>query len=88
MTTSHGAAALLLGPVDDKPLAPTPAPVAAPAPASSPAPAPARSHRPRYRRNKHKPRPQPDAFDREPDGQDAAPTFGPGERIKTLKIHL
>ena len=83
---TSSAAALLLGLVDNKPQAATPAPVAAPAPA--PAPAPARSHRPRYRRNKHTPRPQPDAFDREPDGQDAAPIFGPGERIKTLKIHL
>jgi hypothetical protein len=77
-------AALLLGLVNDKPQAPAPAPVAVPAPA----PAPARSHRPRYRRNRHKRRPQPDAFDREPDGQDARSTFGPGELIKTLKIHL
>jgi len=79
---TRSAAALLLGLVDDKPQAPT----AAPAPA--PAPAPARSHRPRYRRNKRKPKALPDAFEREPDGQDTAPIFGPGERIKTLKIHL
>jgi hypothetical protein len=81
MTTSRGAAALLLGLVD----APAPAPTPAAAPMPAPAPAPARSHRPRYR---HKPqpahKPAPDTFDREPDGLDAMPTAQPGERIKVL----
>jgi len=77
-------AAALLGLLDDKP--------AASAPVPSPAPMPTRGHRPRYRRNKRKPAPLPpplpDVFEREPDGQDAAPIFAPGERVKTLKIYL
>jgi len=75
------AAAMLLGNVDPKPAA---AP-ATPAPAS--APAQVRYHHPRHR---HGPKPKfkPDAFEREPNGQDSAPIFGPGERVKTLKIHL